>query len=93
MSADIPRARELLSTVLRNYTIPPPARVTIQKAIALMTRASPVTRTKPKPVRITAQLRAAVKGFALKGYSHHRIAEITGLGNGGRVSEILNGKR
>ena len=38
-------------------------------------------------------IRTQVKTLAAEGKTNHQIAEIVGLRNGGRVSEILNGKR
>jgi hypothetical protein len=69
------------------------ARKLIRQALALMTREPPIKRSKPKRVVITTKVRARVKNLASMGKSNHQIAEIVGLANGGRVSEILNGKR
>lgn len=91
--SDIPRARELIGTVLRNYTLPPGAAATIGKALSLMTREPPIRRARAKEVRITAAIRARVKELNRAGVPQAEIAQLTGLRNGGRVSEILNGKR
>ncbi len=91
--ADVPMAREILKLVLSRAGLKQNDRADIQTALNLMTRASPVKRSKAKAVNITPKLRRQVTHLAAAGLSHHVIAEATGLRNGGRVSEILNGKR
>lgn len=58
-----------------------------------MTREPPIKRAKPRRITIDAETCRLVRKLAHEGKSHHDIAEITGLGSGGRVSEILTGKR
>lgn len=91
--SDIPRARDLLAGILRNYTLPAGATETIEKAIGLMTREPAIRRARAEEIEITPAVKDRVRGLSQDGYSQADIARITGLRNGGRVSEILNGKR
>ena len=79
----VPHARKVLTEV----------KALVNEALALMTREKPIKRTKPRRVVITETIRRRVRVLARQGKSHHEIADIVGLPNGGRVSEILNGKR
>jgi hypothetical protein len=82
--SDIVEARELIDTAVR----------LLDRAMKMMTREPPARKkAAPKRVRITAAIRAQVKSLADQGKNNHEIANITGLGNGGRVSEILHGQR
>ena len=89
-SSDIPKARALLMTALKlkdwRY---------VRAALPLMTRAKAVRRAKAKQKTITpAQKRAVFRIAAEEPDTHcHEIANRVGLANGGRVSEILTGKR
>jgi hypothetical protein len=60
-----------------------------------MVRAKAVRRAKRKQGKITAsQIMAAKRIAAEEPNTHcHEIANRTGLANGGRVSEIITGKR
>jgi DNA-binding NarL/FixJ family response regulator len=91
--SNIPRARDLLAGVLRNYSLPTGAAATITKAVSLMVRKSPVKRATAVRPKIDRSVRAEVQRLARQGLSNHEIAQATGLRNGGRVSEILTGKR
>lgn len=91
--SDIVRAREILSGVLRNYTLPPGAALSIAKALQLMNRAPAIRRSRAKKVTITPALKKRVRDLHRQGLSQHEIAKRVGLPNAGRVSEILNGKR
>jgi hypothetical protein len=81
--SDIVKARDFIAT----------AKHCLQLAEALMTREPAVKKAPAKRIRITDAVRAQVKTLAAEGKSNHEIAEIVGLRNGGRVSEILTGKR
>jgi hypothetical protein len=81
--SEIIKAREMVAA----------ARNLLEIAFNLMTREPAISKAKPKRVRITAKIRAQVQALKDEGKNHHEIANITGLGNSGRVSEILNGKR
>jgi hypothetical protein len=91
--SDIPRARAILESVLRNYQLPQAAQLSIAKALSLMQRDPPIRRARAKTVKITPAIRARVRKLAGEGYSQAEIARAVGLPNAGRVSEILNGKR
>ena len=65
----------------------------LETAQRLMVRASPVKRSKAERVAITPSLRLRVKELKAKGISHHKIANMVGLPNGGRVSEIVREMR
>jgi hypothetical protein len=82
--SEIIEARELIDTAIR----------LLLRAVKMMMREPPAKKkAAPKRVRITAAIRAQVKALAEQGKNNHEIANLTGLGNGGRVSEILHGKR
>ena len=89
-SSDVPKARQLLLTGLEledwDY---------VEAALPLMVRAKAVRRAKRKQRKITpAQIRAARRIALLEPDTHeHEIANRVGVANGGRISEILTGKR
>ena len=91
--SDIPRARDLIQTVLSNYPLPGGAAASLRKAVTLMVRRAPTKRAAAVRPRITGAVRAEVRRLASLGMSHHEIAQQLDLRNGGRVSEILNGDR
>lgn len=88
--SDIVKARELILIALQSVE---GALRDLEAARNMMTRKSPIKRTRPKRVIIDERMRLRVRNLASLGKSNHDIAEIVGLANGGRVSEILNGKR
>jgi hypothetical protein len=81
--SDIRQARDLLDTAMQS----------LRDAKRLMVREPPVKRAKSTRTLYTEALRREVRRLARLGKSHHQIANLVGLPNGGRVSEILNGKR
>ena len=89
-SSDVPKARSLLETGIqtRDWRY-------VKKAMPLLFRAKAVRRAKRKQRKITpAQIRAANLIAVREPDTHyHEIANRTGLANGGRVSEIVTGKR
>jgi hypothetical protein len=89
-SSDVPRARALLLTGLakRDWSY-------VKAALPLMTRAKAVRRAKRKQGPITpAQKRMVQRIATLEPDTNiHEIANRTGVANGGRISEILTGKR
>ncbi|MGY3278178.1 hypothetical protein [Bradyrhizobium sp. S3.7.6] len=93
MSSNIPKARELLSHVLNTAALSHSTRSTISTALNMMTRSAPVKRAPAVRQTIDRKLRSRVLQLARQDYTHHEIAEMVGLRNSGRVSEILNGKR
>jgi hypothetical protein len=85
-------ARRYIESVLTMCDIDRSARVRLGKALKLMYREPPVQYVTKKPQRITAAMCRQV--HAMKGqYTIHEIANLTGIHNSGRVSEILNHKR
>lgn len=83
--SEIIEARELIAL----------AQGLLNQAVKRMTREPPAKKKAPaRSVKITDAIRAQVKALAAEGTkTNHQIAEIVGLRNGGRVSDILHGKR
>jgi uncharacterized protein YdeI (YjbR/CyaY-like superfamily) len=83
--SDIVEARELIELAQRM----------LERAHKMMTREPPARKkAAPKQIRITEAIRTQVKTLAAEGSkTNHQIAEIVGLRNAGRVSDILHGKR
>jgi hypothetical protein len=81
--SEIVKAREMIQA----------SRHLLDLAVSLMTREPAVKKAPAKRIKITEAIRTQVKALAAEGKTNHQIAEIVGLRNGGRVSEILNGKR
>jgi hypothetical protein len=69
------------------------ARRYCRMALRLMTRAKAVRRAPSKHARITADQKRRVRQLHFSDLTVHEIANATGLPNGGRVSEILGGRR
>jgi hypothetical protein len=66
----------------------------VEEGLAQTYRASPVRRAEIERIEITDDIREAVFDLARdREMTTHQIAEHVGLRNGGRVSEILTGKR
>lgn len=82
--SNIPLARSLLTTGLaqRDWRY-------VRKALALMTRASPVRRAPPTPTHINKKQRATVLALKHSNLTMHQIANKVGIANMGRVSEIM----
>ena len=91
--SNIPRAREILAIVLAHGEIDAASRRQITRALRFMTRESPVRRSKPRHMPITADMRRQIRRLADSDMSQYDIAERVGLRNAGRVSEVLSGKR
>jgi len=87
-SSDIPKARALLITALKEkdwrY---------VRAALPLMKRAKAVRRAPNKQKPITPAQKLAVRTLCRSDLTNHEIATRVGLANGGRVSEIITGKR
>lgn len=90
--SNIPRARDLLREVY-DMTDLKQIKRQIRRALGLMVREPACRKASPRYVRITPEIRRHVRSLHRSDYSIHQIANITGLRNNGRVSEILNGKR
>jgi len=69
------------------------ATILSRQAEALTVRASPVRRAPAEWGFISSDQRDKVLDLAETNMTMHEIAEQVGLRNGGRVSEILRGKR
>lgn len=94
-SSDIPRARLLINTAMQTCTMDRSARRYCRLALILMVRAKAVRRAKRKQRIITAAQKAAVRRIERTepDTHYHEIANRVGLANGGRVSEIVTGRR
>jgi len=95
--SDMARARVLMarsrSKMLEAMALIDEAHDLSRKAEALTVRASPVRRAPMEMEFISSDMREAVIDLAETEMTMHQIAEQVGLRNGGRVSEILRGKR
>ena len=90
--SDIVRARELIQCVLDKGTVGRYSRSQLKEALELMHREPCIQNVKREPQRINWRMRRTIR--RLKGkYTIHEIANIVGLRNSGRVSEVLHGKR
>jgi hypothetical protein len=65
----------------------------IKQALKLMTRESPVRRASPRRQRITDSQKIAARKLKYTDMTYHEIANKVGIPNGGRISEIMTGKR
>ena len=65
----------------------------IKAALKLMTRSSPVRRVAGRKQYISPTLKRKIRKLARTGLTEHEIANVVGLRNNGRVSEVLNRKR
>lgn len=92
--SDVPRARAILQNLLLELDLSARAKREIGRALSLMLRV-PACRKAPKKRRVIdqatrRQVRRLVNGTD---WTMHEIANRTGLRSGGRVSEIMHGKR
>ena len=92
---DIPKARELLRYIVEH---PRPTdlgviRVRVWRALKLMTREPRVRRAPSRPTIITPTTRKYIHKLARTNHTIHEIANLTGIYNMGRISEVLHGKR
>lgn len=90
--SNIPQARELLNEV-EHMTNLLDIRRQVRRAIGLMTRAHRVRRVSGRPTLITPQTRKYILKLARTDHTMHEIANLSGIYNMGRISEVLNGKR
>lgn len=95
--SNIPLARSRLADILVRFgsdDITPKARREIKKIIPLLHREKFIRRAKAHRTRITKAMRNEVHRLArTTNLTYHQIATRVGLGNTGRVSEVLHGKR
>jgi len=93
VSSNIPRARAIITFVLDTYpNLPKKARNQLANALRDMHREPYAQRMAPIRQPITEKMRRRI--FKLQGkHTLHSIANIVGLRNSGRVSDVLHGKR
>ena len=65
----------------------------VRKAIGLMIREPRIRQAPSKPKIITPATRKYIFKLARTDHTIHEIANLTGIRNNGRISEVLNGKR
>ena len=91
--SNIPRARETIEYVIQRIT-DHKLKTLLVEALSMMKREPYVRRAHMKKEVITdEQVRRVYELVPDLNVNYHQIANATGLGNGGRVSEILTGKR
>jgi hypothetical protein len=90
--SDIPRARELLNEI-EQMTDLIQIRRQVRRAIGLMTREPACRRAPGRPTIITPATRKYIRKLAGTDHTIHEIANLTGIYNMGRISEVLNGRR
>lgn len=90
--SDIPRARDLLNQIetMTDLTM---IKRQVRIALSWMVRAQRIRRAPSRPVIITAATRKYIRKLARTDHTIHEIANLTGVRNSGRISEVLNGKR
>jgi len=91
--SDCPRARICLGYALE-CDMDDAARMYVMRALALLYRRRAVRRAPDRAQRITAEQKRKVRSlkYALE-YTYHDIANLTGVNNTGRISEIMNDLR
>jgi hypothetical protein len=90
--SDISQARLLLHEVERMTDLLQ-IRRQVRRAIGLMTREPPCRRAPSRPTIITPATRKYIHKLARTNHTIHEIANLTGVYNMGRISEVLTGKR
>lgn len=92
--SDVPQARAILLELVRAPDLSARAKRQIGRALSLMLRV-PACRKAPKKRRvIDRKTRRLVRRLVhTTDWTMHEIANRTGLRSGGRVSEIMHGKR
>ncbi|HEY2530297.1 MAG TPA: hypothetical protein VGJ20_20565 [Xanthobacteraceae bacterium] len=90
--SDIPRARELLQEV-EHMTDLLQIRRQVARALPLMIRERPSRHAPGRPTIITPATRKYIHKLARTDHTIHEIANLTGIRNNGRISEVLTGKR
>ena len=90
--SDIPKARGLLHEIERMTNLQQ-IRAQVRRALFHMVRAPRIRRAPSKPTNITPQVRKYIFKLARTDHTIHEIANLTGVRNTGRISEVLNGKR
>ena len=90
--SDIPKARDLLNEIEHMVDLLQ-IRRQVRRALGLMIRAPRIRRAPSRPVIITPTIRKYIFKLARTNHTIHEIANLTGIRNSGRISEVLNGKR
>jgi hypothetical protein len=90
--SDIPKARELLNEV-EHMTELLQIRRLVRQALGLMIREPACRRAPSRPTIITPATRKYIRKLARTDHTLHEIANLTGIYNMGRISEVLNGHR
>ena len=90
--SNIPEARYLLQEI-EQMTDLLQIRRKVRQAIGLMIRAPRIRRVPGRPTIITPATRKYIFKLARTDHTIHEIANLTGIYNSGRISEVLNGKR
>lgn len=93
--SNIPRARTILERVLLDPSLSTATRRRISLALSLMTRVKYCRRAPAKRKVIDRKLRRQVRKLVTTRpeLTMHEIANAVGLRSGGRVSEVMHGKR
>jgi hypothetical protein len=90
--SDIPRARDLLNEI-EQMTDLLQIRRKVRQAIGLMIREPACRRAPSRPTIITPATRKYIRKLARTDHTLHEIANLSGVYNMGRISEVLNGQR
>lgn len=91
--SNIPQARAILEEVI-DYTDDYNIKRRLGKALQLMHRVSEIRRASEVRQVINSEMRAKVRNLVhTTDLTMHQVATKVGLRNGGRVSEIMHGKR
>ncbi|HEX4919830.1 MAG TPA: hypothetical protein VFV92_03725 [Candidatus Bathyarchaeia archaeon] len=92
--SNIPVARLILEHALTNIEMSEEVADAINEALSHMTRESPIRRAPDRQQPITPEIKQLVIALAEdEELTMVEIAQLSGLDNQGRVSEILCGKR
>jgi len=90
--SNIPKARELLRTLLDEYKLPLEAHRLVVRALREMNRRKAAFRAPRENKRLTPAERRKAKRLREMGFSLAKIAKRIGTDNLGRVSEAVSGK-
>lgn len=91
--SNIPQARAILEEVI-DYTDDYNIKRRLGKALQLMHRVTEIRRASEVRQVINSEMRAKVRNLVhTTDLTMHQVATKVGLRNGGRVSEIMHGKR
>jgi hypothetical protein len=90
--SDIPQARDLLHEI-EGMTDLLQIKRQVRRAIGLMTRERACRHAPSRPTIITLATRKYIRKLASTDHTLHEIANLSGIYNIGRISEVLNGHR